>query len=200
MMHKPPNCPKIPVRPQRGMKVSSPEEILTFWYSKSSRKLWFNSTPELDRELTRRFREVWEEARDGRLAQWENTPEGALALTIVLDQFPLNMFRGRPSSFSTAALALAVARRAIEHGFDRGLDEKEQLFLYMPFMHSERLEDQIRSVRLFAHIESQRRWAEHHRNIIRRFGRFPHRNAILGRESTAEELAWLDSPEGFTPR
>lgn len=175
-----------------------PEAVLNFWFDEANRKLWFNSTPERDRELARRFLDTWKAAREGRLEDWEQTAAGALALTIVLDQFPLNMFRGEALSFSTGEAARDVAQRAIERGFDNGLKTKERLFLYMPFMHSERMEDQERSVRLFANMEQRQRWwAEHHRNIIRRFGRFPHRNALLGRESTPEELAWLASPEGF---
>jgi uncharacterized protein (DUF924 family) len=175
----------------------SPKDVLDFWFAESSKKLWFNATPELDRDLTRRFMDTWQAAKQGRLHHWADTPSGALALIIVLDQFPLNMFRGHSLSFSTAAAARDVAQWAVEQGFDRDMSDKEKLFLYMPFMHSENLDDQDRSVRLFADMEGQQRWAEHHRNIIRRFGRFPHRNAILGRESTPEELAWLASPEAF---
>lgn len=174
------------------------QDVLDFWFDESNKKLWFNSTPELDRKLARLFSGTWEAAREGRLEAWEDTPAGALALTIVLDQFPLNMFRGEPTSFSTGTAARDVAQRAIERGFDHDMSEKEKLFLYMPFMHSEDPADQDRSVQLFADMEGQRWWAEHHRSIIRRFGRFPHRNAILGRESTPEELAWLASPEGFS--
>lgn len=176
----------------------SPDEVLSFWFDESNRKLWFNSTSELDRKLTRRFRKTWEAAREGRLKDWENTPAGTVALAIVLDQFPLNMFRGEPESFSTGTAARDVAQRAIERDFDRDLSEQEKLFLYMPFMHSEDSDDQERSVQLFADMERQRWWAEHHRAIIRRFGRFPHRNAILGRKSTPEELDWLASPKGFS--
>jgi len=176
----------------------TPDDVLAFWYDDAWRKLWFNSTPELDRELTLRFLSTWEAAKEGRLQNWESDPKGALALTIVLDQFPLNMFRDQPDSFSTEAAARGVASRAIDKGFDREMSEEERIFLYMPFMHSENLDDQETAVRLTRDIEKQRKWAEHHRNIIRRFGRFPHRNAILGRENTQDELDWLASPEAFS--
>ena len=176
----------------------TPDDVLGFWFRDAPRKLWFNSTPELDRDLARRFLDTWQAAKEGRLQEWEHTPAGALALVIVLDQFPLNMFRNEAKSLSTETAAREVAARAIEQGFNRHLTDEEKVFLYMPFMHSESLEDQDRSVRLAAEIEGQRKWAEHHRGIIRRFGRFPHRNAILGRRSTPEELEWLASPEGFS--
>jgi uncharacterized protein (DUF924 family) len=135
----------------------------------------------------------------GDLDSWQNTPEGALALVIVLDQFPLNMFRGKPESFSTESQSREVARKAIAKGWDEKLEISSLAFLYMPFMHSENLEDQDRSVYLFeaAGLIDNLRFAKHHRELIRRFGRFPHRNAILGRESSEEELEYLASREAF---
>jgi uncharacterized protein (DUF924 family) len=109
----------------------------------------------------------------------------ALALVIVLDQLPLNMFRGSPAAFSSEQSAVALARRAVARGFDKGLAKDRLLFLYMPFMHSENPADQDLSVALFRDAGMDSHWAEHHRDIVRRFGRFPHRNAILGRRSTA---------------
>jgi len=177
----------------------SPQQILDYWFGPRLRQHWFSSTPELDAEIRERFEATWEAARDGRLADWEQTAAGALALVIVLDQFPLNMYRGRPESFSTEAAARAVAGRAIQRGLDRELDAEGQRFLYLPYVHSEDLDDQDRAVALVAASKMTDNCAEHHREIIRRFGRFPHRNAILGRDSTPEELAWLASPEGFNP-
>lgn len=175
--------------------------LLDFWFSKEARDRWFNSTPEFDETLRQRYMDTWRQGRDGRLQHWEQGPGGALALVILLDQFPLNMFRDQPESFSTEAQSRAVASRAIESGFDAALPDDRKAFLYLPFMHSETLADQDRSVELFAAagLDFNLKWARGHREIVRRFGRFPHRNAILGRTSSEEELAWLDSPEGFNP-
>jgi uncharacterized protein (DUF924 family) len=164
-------------------------------------KCWFHSTPALDAEIRARFEALWRAGRDGELAHWEASPEGALALVVLLDQFPLNMFRNRPESFSTEALSREVADRAIARGFDKALQAPALAFLYLPFMHSEHLADQDRSVQLFeqAGLADNLRFARHHRSIVARFGRFPHRNAILGRESGDAEVAWLNSPEGFNP-
>jgi uncharacterized protein (DUF924 family) len=179
----------------------SPQEIIEFWFSTASRERWFNSTPDYDRQLRSRFEPAWVEARDGRLTAWEQTPEGALALVVLLDQMPLNMFRGQPESFSTEAQSREVAGRAIERGLDQSLPGIQKAFLYLPYMHSEALADQDRSVELYARagLRENLGWAEHHRGIVRRFGRFPHRNAILGRESTPEEIEWLATPDGFNP-
>ncbi len=175
--------------------------LLDFWFSKAARDRWFNSTAEFDAALRQRYMDTWRQGRDGRLQDWEQGPGGALALVILLDQFPLNMFRDQPESFSTEAQSRAVASRAIESGFDAALPDDRKAFLYLPFMHSETLADQDRSVELFAAagLDFNLKWARGHREIVRRFGRFPHRNAILGRTSSEEELAWLASPEGFNP-
>lgn len=180
----------MPVRPQ---------EILEFWFCKDVQPLWFRSTPEFDAKLRERFLAVWQAAARGELKSWRDTPEGALALVIVLDQFPLNMFRGQAEGFSTEAQAREVAAEAIDQGWDRELDDAGKAFLYLPSMHSEALADQDRSVQLYrdAGLVDSLRWAEHHREIIRRFGRFPHRNAALGRESSGEELEWLASQGAF---
>lgn len=179
--------------------IPSPQPVLEFWFAEPAQARWFDSTPEFDQTLRDRFLETYRAAAAGRLADWERTPPGALALTIALDQFPLNMFRGQPESFATEAAARAVADRAIVRQFDRGLKPVERLFLYLPFMHGETLADQERSIRLFEDLglEDSSRFAHHHRDLIARFGRFPHRNAILGRDSTPEEIAYLDSPEAF---
>ena len=174
-------------------------DVLAFWFAESSKPLWFDSTPDFDRTLDERFLATYRAAAAGELADWEDTPSGALALAIALDQFPLNMFRGQPESFATEAAARAVADRAIARGFDRELNPTQKMFLYLPFMHGETLADQDRSVQLFeqAGLEDSLRFARHHRDLIRRFGRFPHRNAILGRDSTPAEIAYLASPEAF---
>ena len=178
----------------------NPKEILGYWFTEPVRSQWFKATPELDCEIRQRYHDLWLKARDGGLEDWAGTPEGTIALVIVLDQFPLNMFRGQAEGFSTEAASRDIAAGAIAAGFDRHLPDEQKAFLYLPFMHSEDLHDQDRSVELYENprLKENLRFAHHHRDIIRRFGRFPHRNQILGRESTTKELAWLDSPEAFT--
>lgn len=179
----------------------TPEQVIDFWFSEQARPRWFHATPDFDREITARFEDCWHAARRGLLSDWEQTAAGALALVIVLDQFPLNMYRNQPLGFSTEAASRAVAARAIDRGLDAVLPNDRRAFLYLPYMHSESLADQDRSLELFAAagLADNLKWARGHRGIIQRFGRFPHRNAILGRTSTAEELDWLQSPEAFNP-
>jgi uncharacterized protein (DUF924 family) len=179
----------------------SPKAVLDFWFSATAASRWFRSTEAFDTDIRRRFSTTWEAARAGRLNAWGQSARGCLALVVVLDQLPLNMFRGQPASFATEAQARAVAERAIAQGWDQQLDDRGKQFLYLPFMHSEHLADQDRSVALFeaAGLRDNLRWARHHREIVRRFGRFPHRNAILGRTSTTDEQAWLASPDAFNP-
>ena len=171
-----------------------PGEVLTFWRSAGADK-WFNKHDAFDGEITTRFGALWNAAARGQLAGWEQTPEGALALVIVLDQFPRNMFRGLARSYEADPLARAVADRAILRGFDRWIRGPERRFLYLPFMHSEHLADQERSLALARAYgdDDFTKHAAQHADIIRRFGRFPHRNVILGRATTAEEQAFLDA-------
>ncbi len=177
-----------------------PEAVLEFWFSARVRRQWFSSTPALDGEIRNRFEGLWERAAVGELDDWKVSPEGALALTIVLDQLPLNMFRGEARSFSTEARAIAVVKESIGKGFDKLLARDTVSFLYMALMHSEDVADQEQSVHLFrqAGLEKNIAFAEHHRDIIHRFGRFPHRNEILGRRSTDAEVKYLASEEAFT--
>jgi len=176
------------------------QDIIEFWFSDETRKLWFNSTPEFDQLLRERYLVTWEQAGRGELDHWMQSAEGCVALVIVLDQFPLNMFRGDAQGFATEARSRDVARVAIERGVDKLLGADMKAFLYMPFMHSENLEDQDLALALFDQpgLESNLRFAHHHRDIVARFGRFPHRNAALGRTSTAAEIEYLDSKEAFT--
>lgn len=176
-----------------------PTDVVAFWFALDVQPLWFAATPDFDEQLRARFLATYRAAAAGQLTDWDTTAEGALALVIVLDQFPLNLFRGQPESFVTEAAARAVADRAIARGFDQALPPVQCQFLYLPFMHSEALTDQERSVRLYQQpgLEESLHFARHHHALIQRFGRFPHRNAILGRISTAEELAYLASPEAF---
>ena len=174
-------------------------EIVTFWFSEPVKKLWFNSTPEFDAELQQKYLHLVERAEQGALDDWAEQAHGALALVIILDQFPLNIFRQHPRSFATEAKARQIADRAIDNGLDQFLSGEQKAFLYLPFMHSENLHDQDKSVELFekSGLTENLRYAEHHRELIRRFGRFPHRNQILNRESTAEETEYLNSKEAF---
>lgn len=177
--------------------MSDRQEVLGFWFSTRMSKHWFASTPALDEEIRARFELLWQRAASGELDSWADTPEGALALAIVLDQFPLNMYRSEPASFSTEQKAVAIAKQAVARGFHTELTDDRRLFLLMPLMHSENLEDQELSVKLYRETGMDTRWPEHHRGIVRRFGRFPHRNAILGRQNTAKELDYLASDEAF---
>ena len=178
----------------------TPVDILDFWYEPPMSEHWFTSTPAIDAAILVRYQALWEKAGAGELAAWQESADGCLALCIVLDQFPLNMFRGQARSFSTEQQAVAVTKHAVAQGLDALLPTDRQAFLYMPLMHSEHLADQDESVRLFdaSGLQGNAHFARHHRELVRRFGRFPHRNAVLGRVSTADELAYLNSKEAFT--
>ena len=172
----------------------TPAEILTFW-RKAGHDRWYEKDEAFDTEVRRRYLDLWRKAATGELSSWEASDDGALALTIVLDQFPRNMFRGDANAFSTDAKAREVASRAIARGSDARVEPALLEFLYMPFMHSEQLADQLRCVELFracADAENLR-YAEQHADIINRFGRFPHRNRVLGRATTSGEQAFLDA-------
>lgn len=181
------------------MTNNNHESIIVFWYSDRSRKHWFNSTPAFDEELRTRFEQVYTSAAKHQLNDWQTTAIGALALVILLDQIPLNIFRGKPESFATEANARTIAQYAIDNKLDIQLTDEQKLFLYMPFMHSEYLPDQHTAIALFekAGLHDNARYAHHHCDIVKRFGRFPHRNKILGRNSTQAELAYLASDEAF---
>ena len=172
----------------------TPSGILAFWHE-AGRERWYKRDDAFDAEVRRRFLPLWQKAAAGDLAAWETSDDGALALVIVLDQFPRNMFRGTPQAFASDALARDAARRAIARGVDRRIDPLLLEFLYMPFMHSEHLDDQLHCVALFENTDNteNQKYARQHADIIRRFGRFPHRNRLLGRDTTEEEQAFLDS-------
>jgi uncharacterized protein (DUF924 family) len=176
------------------------QEILDFWFSDEVRKLWFKSTPEFDALLRERFEALWTRASSGELDDWLQSAAGCLALVLVLDQFPLNMFRGQAQSFVSEAQSREVARLAIDKGFDQDIEPGSRAFLYMPFMHSEMLADQQLALQLFAQpgLEDNLRFARHHHDIVEKFGRFPHRNEALGRESSESEIEYLNSKEAFT--
>ena len=170
------------------------EEVLEFWLETCSEKDWYQSTPELDDEISVKFGALWEEARKGGLESWALSPRGALAFLILTDQFSRNMFRGEATAFATDRMARAVAKKSIERGFDLQIEGAARQFFYLPLEHSECLSDQDRAVRLIAtRFESEQTLlhARAHREIIRQFGRFPFRNKALGRCDTVQEDAFL---------
>ncbi|MEO7243271.1 MAG: DUF924 family protein [Variovorax sp.] len=170
----------------------APEDVLAFWRQAGPSR-WFTKDAAFDAEFKRRFEAAHVNAADGHLDKWRRSAEGTLALSILLDQFPRNAYRDSPRRFSTDGAARAVANGAIEAGFDREVEPAFRRFFYLPFMHSEAPADQARSVELNAlQDENTQRSARLHRDIIERFGRFPHRNAILGRASSDAERDFLD--------
>jgi uncharacterized protein (DUF924 family) len=171
---------------------SDPGDVVSFWLAQDKEN-WFSANPTFDAEVRHRFADVIEQAKSGSIDDWAESPKGALALVILLDQMSRNIYRDSPEMYAADAKALAVAESAIARGFDEALAANERAWLYMPFMHSEDLEDQEKSIALFSRsgLAENLPFAIHHADIIRRFGRFPHRNAILGRHTTPEEAAFL---------
>lgn len=171
----------------------SSAEVVSFWQEAGPDR-WFNKDAAFDQQIRERFLPTYESAAAGKLSSWEESAQGALALLILLDQFPRNMFRGDARAFTTDPLARAVAAGAIVRGFDSQVPNDLRGFFYLPFEHSEDLADQERCIALHKAIGDLEnlKWAEIHADIIRRFGRFPHRNAALGRITTPEEQAFLD--------
>ncbi len=178
--------------------LATPQEVVAFW-REAGRERWFTKDEAFDALCRERFLPTYEAAARGDLNDWELVPDGALAVVLLLDQFPRNMFRGTKAVYRTDSAALMAADRAIEKGYDRQVDGTLRRFFYLPFMHSEELRHQERSVALNEATGDAdlAKWAHHHHDIVRRFGRFPHRNAILGRESTPEELAYLAQEDAF---
>ena len=166
------------------------EDVTGFWFALRPEQ-WWRSDAELDRDVRERFLSLWEEQRQFSADGFLGSPEEALAALILFDQFPRNMFRGHADSYSTDHLALAIAKAAIERGYDEALPQARRGFLYMPFQHSEDPDDQLRSVGLFTGLgdPEQLRYAKLHHDVVERFGRFPHRNAVLGRKPRPEEIA-----------
>lgn len=176
------------------MSTSTAAEVLRFWFEEHA-KDWFVKNTELDAEIRRRFLALYEQAVAGALDGWLDDARECLARVILLDQFPRNMFRGAARAFETDPLARAAARRILARGWHERMTRAEQLFAYLPFEHSESLEDQNLSCELMKGFEPELvRYALRHREIIDRFGRFPHRNDILGRENTAAEIEFLKLP------
>ena len=171
-------------------------DVLKFWFGLSDEE-WWGGKPELDHRIKQNFLKAWAEKRQLPVDAFLTDPISALAAVILFDQFPRNMFRGHADQFATDHLALAISRAAIEKGLDHDLPPGERAFLYMPFQHSESMADQNRSVLLFTELGNARNldYAKRHHDIIERFGRFPHRNAILGRASRPAE----DAAPGVNP-
>jgi uncharacterized protein (DUF924 family) len=187
--------------------MASPQEILEFWFGKPEaedygkpRRSWFGPDPAFDDEVRRRFAEDFERAASGELSSWEATPEGSLALILLLDQCSSILHRGEAGAFAADAMGRQAARNAIGKGFDRQFPSVHRWFFYLPFEHSEDPADQKLSVELFGQLEPNEAnqmaldYAIRHQRVIDRFGRFPNRNAALGRESTPEEREFLASP------
>jgi len=178
------------------MKTASPQEILAYWFEELTTEDWFTRKDATDETIRRRFEQTWRAWRESLPSATLLDARAALAGVIVFDQFPRNMFRGTGDAFATDPLALALARNALASGFDQAVGTNQRGFFYMPFMHSEDIADQERCVSLFAGTESEK-YAVEHRDIIARFGRFPHRNRALQRVSTEEEQAFLGNHAGF---
>ena len=180
------------------------QSVLDFWFLgengadlSAKRKAWFVKDEAFDRAIADQFTPVYERARAGDLDPLQASATGCLALAVILDQFPRNMFRNDPRAFATDEKARAVARHAVDRGFDTQLPPAARMFLYLPFEHSEDMADQDRCCALFAAMadEDLLQWAVKHRDIIARFGRFPHRNVALGRPTTDAEAAFLEQPD-----
>lgn len=172
------------------------QDVLKFWFNEIDKALWFRKDADFDRLLLERFGQTHEQAAQGELAGWRATAQGRLAEIIILDQFSRNLFRDSAKAFAQDGMALVLAQEAIRIGADADLTPQERVFLYMPYMHSESAIIHEIAVDLFARnsIPSNLDYELKHKAIIDRFGRYPHRNAILGRESTADELAFLAQP------
>jgi uncharacterized protein (DUF924 family) len=168
--------------------IATVEDILSFWFAPDMEPRWFNADAALDDEIRLRFSAVYQAVRDGERPDWNRQPKSVLAAIIVLDQFPRNMFRDDARAFATDGQALALTKHGMAHGFDRALDGWHLHFFYMPLMHSEAIEDHLLLAGLGCGDESN---AREHRETIARFGRYPRRNAALGRENTPEEDEFL---------
>lgn len=176
--------------------TETPQTVLDFWFGELTPKQWFVKDEALDRQITDRFRDLHLALSREVPDEWRATPEARLARIIVLDQFPRNIYRGSPLAFATDGLALKAAKAAIAIGADMAVAEDWRIFFYMPFEHAETMADQDRAVALCEALgnENYLDYARRHREVIERFGRFPHRNAILGRASTPDEEAYLAEP------
>lgn len=169
-----------------------PDEIIAYWFGELSSDDWWAKNDAIDSQIEERFLELWQEQKSKTADQFLDSPETALAAAILFDQFPRNMFRDSADAYSTDHLAQQIAERAVDRELDQQLPEDQRVFLYMPFMHAEDMQLQNRSVTLFTRLGSNQKFANEHRDIIARFGRFPHRNAVLGRQSRPGEEAAVE--------
>lgn len=170
-----------------------PDEILSFWFEALDAKDWWAKSDATDDQIRKRFLKLWEEQKSKTADDFLTSPETALAAVILFDQFPRNMFRDSADAYSTDHLAQQIAEKAVDLELDAQLPEDRRAFLYMPFMHAEDIQLQNRSVTLFTKLGSNQKFANEHRDVIAKFGRFPHRNEILGRQTRAEEQAAIDA-------
>jgi uncharacterized protein (DUF924 family) len=170
-----------------------PAEILSFWFQELDPKDWWAKSDATDDQIRERFFELWEEQKSKTADDFLTAPESALAAVILFDQFPRNMFRDSADAFSTDHLAQQIAEKAVDLELDAQLPEDQRAFLYMPFMHAEDIQLQNRSVTLFTKLGSNQKFANEHRDVIAKFGRFPHRNAVLGRQTRDGEQAAIDA-------
>lgn len=175
----------------------SPGDVLEFWFEALEPSDWYRRSDALDARIVERFEPTYRCAAACELESWRESAEGRLAEIIVLDQFSRNMFRGSAEAFAADPLALALSQEAVRAGADRQLDDARRAFLYMPYMHSESVRVHERAMELFADLPGNFEFEKKHKAIIDRFGRYPHRNAVLGRESTSAEARWLETNEGF---
>ena len=172
------------------------QPILDFWFKELTPKQWFAKSDELDNTIAKRFSDTLKAAKKGELWHWRETPHGRLAEVIVLDQFSRNIYRSSSRAFGQDVIALVLAQEAVEKGADKSLDASEKAFLYMPYMHSESALIHDEAMRLFSQpgLENNYKFEVRHKEIIDRFGRYPHRNRVLGRQSTPEEEGFLKQP------
>jgi uncharacterized protein (DUF924 family) len=172
------------------------DEVLEFWFRTLSPADWYSGADELDTRIRNKFASTWQQVVAGETSDWREVAEGRLAEVIVLDQFSRNMFRGTASAFAADPLALALAQEAVRCAADRKLDDQQRAFLYMPYMHSESHKIHEQAMKLFKDLPNLA-YEIKHKAIIDRFGRYPHRNEVLGRTSTAEEIEWMKTNKGF---
>ena len=176
-------------------------EIVHFWFNETEPQLWFQRSDDFDARIKDRFSVNYDMAKDGLSNHWASDAEGALALCLVLDQFPRRMFRGQAAAFETDERALLIAKQAVSRGFDQLLRHEQRFFLYMPFEHSERMSDQKRNLELFKAMEKENPLAyavaQRRYNTVEKYGRFPERNKALGRDTTPEEQDYLNTLGGF---
>jgi len=172
------------------------QEVIKFWFEDIDRKLWFSKSDDFDRLLEKKFRSTYHAAKSNELFDWRQNAQGRLAEIILLDQFSRNLFRDSPLAFATDPLSLCLAQEAVLLQLDEELSLRQRAFLYMPYMHSESLIIHEQAVKLFSieGLQNNLRFEIRHKKIIEQFGRYPHRNKMLGRESTLEEIEFLNQP------